>query len=226
MLPSETLKPANSMIASLGTGMHALSSVMRRNTPGNPSASMTFVAASTIGLKMSAGTAGQHYTRFGVPPKGEPVARLKDPVYRRRAEQFFADAVLAAAAFALAFVLRFLDVPFGIPGRYVTMLAESVAVVAIGKSIVFEILGLHRKWWRYFQLPDLWPVVRAAAVASALLIAVFTLAKPYAYNLPRSVVVFDFLLTVAFVGGARLARRTLAERPDRALPRGTRPTLL
>jgi FlaA1/EpsC-like NDP-sugar epimerase len=144
------------------------------------------------------------------------VSRLKDPVYRRRAEQFVADAILAATAFALAFVLRFLDVPFGIPHRYVTMLAGSVAFVAIGKAIVFEVLGLHRKWWRYFQLPDLWPVVRAAAVASGILVAVFTLAKPYAYNLPRSVVVFDFLLTVVLVGGARLARRTLAERPDRA----------
>ncbi len=60
------------------------------------------------------------------------------------------------------------------------MLAGSVAFVAIGKAIVFEVLGLHRKWWRYFQLPDLWPVVRASAVASMLLVAVFTLAKPYA----------------------------------------------
>ncbi|MFL5891796.1 MAG: polysaccharide biosynthesis protein [Solirubrobacterales bacterium] len=154
------------------------------------------------------------------------MARLKDPVYRRRAEQFFADVVLAAAAFALAFVLRFLDVPLGIPARYVTMLAGSVAFVAIGKSIVFEIFGLHRKWWRYFQLPDLWPVVRAAAVASALLIAVFALAKPYAYNLPRSVVVFDFLLTVVLVGGSRLARRTIAERPDRATRRTRRRGLL
>jgi FlaA1/EpsC-like NDP-sugar epimerase len=142
--------------------------------------------------------------------------RLNDPVYKRRAQQFAADAVLAAAAFGLAFVLRFLDVPIGIPHRYVTMLAGSIAFVAIGKSIVFEVMGLHRKWWRYFQLPDMWPVVRAAAVASAILVAVFTLAKPYAYNLPRSVVVFDFLLTVMLLGGARLARRTIAERPDRA----------
>jgi FlaA1/EpsC-like NDP-sugar epimerase len=149
------------------------------------------------------------------------MSRLNDPAYRRRAEQFVADAILAATAFALAFVLRFLDVPFGIPHRYVTMLAGSIAFVAIGKAIVFEILGLHRKWWRYFQLPDLWPVVRAAAVASGILVAVFTLAKPYSYNLPRSVVVFDFLLTVVLVGGARLARRTLAERPDRA-QRGAR----
>jgi FlaA1/EpsC-like NDP-sugar epimerase len=150
-----------------------------------------------------------------------PVRRLKDPVYKRRAQQFAADAVLAAAAFGLAFVLRFLDVPIGIPHRYVTMLAGSIAFVAIGKAIVFEVLGLHRKWWRYFQLPDMWPVVRASVVASMILVAVFTLAKPYDYNLPRSVIVFDLLLTILLVGGARLVRRTIAERPDKAT-RGAR----
>src|SRR5581483_7744864 len=144
------------------------------------------------------------------------VRRLNDPVYKRRAQQFAADAVLAPAAFGLAFVLRFLDVPIGIPHRYVTMLAGSIAFVAIGKAIVFEVLGLHRKWWRYFQLPDMWPVARASLVASMILVAVFTLAKPYDYNLPRSVVVFDLLLTILLVGGARLARRTIAERPDKA----------
>ncbi len=142
-------------------------------------------------------------------------------MFKRRAQQFAADAVLAAAAFGLAFVLRFLDVPIGIPHRYVTMLAGSIAFVAIGKAIVFEVLGLHRKWWRYFQLPDMWPVVRASVVASMILVAVFTLAKPYDYNLPRSVVVFDLLLTILLVGGARLVRRTIAERPDKAT-RGAR----
>jgi FlaA1/EpsC-like NDP-sugar epimerase len=140
----------------------------------------------------------------------------RDPAYRRRALQFVADALLAAAAFALAFRLRFLDAPGGIPDRYWTILTGSIVFVALGKAIVFGVLGLHRKWWRYFQLPDLWPVVRAAAIASGLLVAVFTLAKPYAYSLPRSVVVFDFLLTVFLLGGGRLVRRMVAERPDRA----------
>ncbi len=140
-------------------------------------------------------------------------------VYGRRLLKFGADAVLAAAAFALAFTLRFLDTPGGIPDRYWTMLTGTIAFVAIGKAIVFSLFGLHQKWWRYFQLPDLWPVVRAAAVTSGLLVAVFTLAKPYAYSLPRSVVVFDFLLTIVLVGGGRLARRMIAERPDRAARR-------
>ncbi len=142
-----------------------------------------------------------------------------DGVHRRWALKFTADALLAAASFALAFQLRFLDSPGGIPDRYWTMLAGTVAFVALGKATLFSVLGLNQKWWRYFQLPDLWPVVRAAAVASGLLVAIFTLAKPYAYNLPRSVVVFDFLLTVVLLGGARLARRMIAERPDRATRR-------
>src|SRR6185295_13816647 len=149
-----------------------------------------------------------------------------DHVYGRRFLKFGADALLAAAAFALAFNLRFLDASGGIPDRYWTMLTGTIVFVALGKAAMFSLLGLHQKWWRYFQLPDLWPIVRAAAVTSGLLVAVFTLAKPYPYNLPRSVIVYDFLLTVILVGGARLARRMIDERPDRATRRRTRGVLV
>ena len=69
--------------------------------------------------------------------------RLLDPVYGRRALEFVADALLAAAAFALAFKLRFLDVPGGIPERYEAMLAGSIVFVALGKALVIELFGLH-----------------------------------------------------------------------------------
>ena len=147
------------------------------------------------------------------------MSRLTDPVYRRRALQFGADAVLAAAAFALAFKLRFLDVSGGIPERYEAMLAGSIAFVALGQALVFELFGQHQKWWRYFRLPDLWPLVRTAAIAAGLLVLVFAVAKPYEFDLPRSVVMFDFLLLTTFLGGARLLRRSMAERPERAAAR-------
>ncbi|MET0729954.1 MAG: nucleoside-diphosphate sugar epimerase/dehydratase [Solirubrobacterales bacterium] len=143
------------------------------------------------------------------------MSRLADPVLRRRALEFAADALLCAIAFALAFLLRFLDDGGQIPDRYLTMLAGSVAFVAIGKSLVLELLGQHHQWWRYFRLPDLWPLVRALAVASALLVLVFVLVKPYPDSLPRSVVIVDFILSCALLGGARLARRSFAERPQR-----------
>jgi FlaA1/EpsC-like NDP-sugar epimerase len=141
--------------------------------------------------------------------------RLLDPVYRRRALEFVADALLAATAFALAFKLRFLDVPGGIPDRYETMLIGSIAFVAVGKALVLELLGQHGQWWRYFRLPDLWPLVRALVLASAVMVIVFALLQPYDDSLPRSVVIFDLLLSAVFLGGARLVRRSLAERPTR-----------
>jgi FlaA1/EpsC-like NDP-sugar epimerase len=176
---------------------------------GEPSAPDSTPAAEDVGWRGAASGRLRAYLR----------RQATDGVHRRWALKFAADALLAAASFALAFQLRFLDSPGGIPDRYWTMLAGTIVFVALGKATVFSALGLNQKWWRYFHLPDLWPVVRAAAVASGLLVAIFTLAKPYAYNLPRSVVVFDFLLTVVLLGGARLARRMIAERPDRATRR-------
>src|SRR5918996_3127867 len=98
------------------------------------------------------------------------MSRLTDPVYRRRVLELVADGLLCAAAFALAFKLRFLDVPGGIPERYETMLAGSIVFVAVGKALVLELLGLHQQWWRYFRLHDLWPLLRGIVVASALMV--------------------------------------------------------
>ena len=121
------------------------------------------------------------------------MSRLSNPVYRRRALQFAADALLAAAAFALAFKLRFLDVPGGIPERYETCSRARSPSSRSARRSCSSVFGLHQKWWRYFRLPDLWPLVRAARVAVGLMVLVFAVAKPYADDLPRSVVVFDFL---------------------------------
>jgi FlaA1/EpsC-like NDP-sugar epimerase len=145
--------------------------------------------------------------------------RLNHPVYRNRVVQFAVDALLVALAFFLAFELRFIDEPNGIPNRYETMIAGSIALVAIGKALVFGALGLHQKWWRYSGIGDLWLIARAAAVATLIMVLVFTFAKPFPDSLPRSVVVMDFLLTMALVGGARMAVRFIVERPARAARR-------
>ena len=101
----------------------------------------------------------------------------------------------------------------------IDMLVGSIAFVAIGKAALFGALGLHQKWWRYFGLRDLWVIVRAAALASAAMVVIFTVAKPFDDDLPRSVVVLDFMLTLLFVGGARMAVRFVVERPARTARR-------
>src|SRR6478672_11530610 len=116
--------------------------------------------------------------------------RLNHPVYRNRVLQIAADAVLCALAFFLAFQLRFLDDPHGWPHRYEVLFAQSVGFVVAGKLI-------------------------AVAVASALLVVIFAVAKPFGHTLPRSVEVMDFLLTLLLITGARLAVRLIVERPSR-----------
>ena len=63
--PLETLKPANSMIASLGIGMQADSRVISRKTAASPAEPMNSVATSTIGsttlsVMLASGEEGVH----------------------------------------------------------------------------------------------------------------------------------------------------------------------
>jgi FlaA1/EpsC-like NDP-sugar epimerase len=152
--------------------------------------------------------------------------RFTHPAYRHRAQQFVADALLAALAFILAFGLRFVDAG-GIPERYQEMLWQSVAFVAIGKALIFTLLGLHSKWWRYFLTRDLPALVRATALASAALVVFFTVVQPFDDNLPRSIVIFDFILTTGLLAGARIVTRLWMERPARdAAKRKARKSLI
>ena len=141
--------------------------------------------------------------------------RLNHPVYRNRVLQVAADAALVALAYFLAFQLRFLDQPHGWPHRYEVLFAQSVGFVVAGKLIVFAAFGLYQKWWRYVSGRDFMLILRAVAVASALLVIVFAVAKPFAHTLPRSVEVTDFVLTLILIAGARLGVRLIVERPVR-----------
>ena len=138
--------------------------------------------------------------------------RLNHPVYRTRLLQAAADALLVALAYYLAFRLRFLD-RTDLPHRYWVLFAQSVGFVALIEVTVFAAFGLYQKWWRYVSGRDFLTIGRAVAVASAIVVVLFTVLKPFAHDLPRSVAVMDFLLTLFLVAGARLAVRLIVERP-------------
>ena len=139
--------------------------------------------------------------------------RLNHPVYRNRVLQLAADALLVALAFYLAFRLRFLD-RSDLPHRYWLLFARSVGFVALVKVSVFAAFGLYQKWWRYVSGRDFLTIVRAVAVASAIVVVLFTVLQPFEHNLPRSVAVMDFMLTLLLIAGARLVVRLIVERPS------------
>jgi FlaA1/EpsC-like NDP-sugar epimerase len=142
------------------------------------------------------------------------MGRLNHPVYRTRVLQLCADGILVALAYYLAFRLRFLD-QSDLPHRYWVLFIQSVGFVIALKLIVFAAFGMYQKWWRYVSGRDFLQIVRAVTVSSAILVVAFTVLRPFAHNLPRSVAVMDFLLTLMLVTGARLAVRLIVERPSR-----------
>ncbi len=144
---------------------------------------------------------------------------VHDPVYRHRLVQLLVDAGLVALAYWLAFALRFDQ---GIPARYSDLLWQTIAFVVVGKVLIFAAFGLYEKWWRYVGLRDFEQILKAVVVASLVMVGALYVWSPTDSDLPRSIAVMDGLMTLALIGGVRLAIRSALERPPRGamIPKG------
>jgi FlaA1/EpsC-like NDP-sugar epimerase len=133
------------------------------------------------------------------------------PINRHRLWQLAADGALVAAAWWLAFQLRFDQ---GVPPYYEGFERAILLVVAI-KLGVFVVLGFYNRWWRYVSTRDMWRVVLGVGLASIVVgLALYLVSPVQGIRLPRSVFVLDFLITLVLVAGARVAARTIFERPS------------
>ena len=83
-------------------------------------------------------------------------------ISRYRIWQVVVDAGLLAAAWYLAFWLRF-DTRH--PGLLRAAHGESFAIVIPLGLAVFALFGLYSHWWRYVSIKDMWAVVRGVTVA-------------------------------------------------------------
>jgi FlaA1/EpsC-like NDP-sugar epimerase len=134
---------------------------------------------------------------------------------RHRIWQLAADALMIAAAWYLAFQLRF---DFNVPSFYQRMLNETLWLVLAIKLIVFVAFGFYQRWWRYVSTRDMWRALLGVGVASLIaVVAVYLFYPVEKLRLPRSVAILDPLFLLAFVAGSRLLARTLIERPQSGL---------
>ncbi len=141
------------------------------------------------------------------------------PLHRHSLPQLAIDAVLVAAAYVLAYELRFDQ---GIPARYAQLRDDTVGW-AIGIAlVVFVMFRLEQKWWRYAGQRDFIAIAQACLVGALALAAFIVLSHPVtvrtgagqaAVSAPAGVLALYFLLLLAFVGGARFLARAVYERP-------------
>jgi len=133
------------------------------------------------------------------------------PISRHRLWQVLVDGALIAAAWYLAFRLRFDP---DVPPYYQTLFERSLGIVIGVQLLVFVAFGFYNRWWRYVSTRDMWGAARGVTVACVISSLVVYFANPVSQvRLPRSVAIMDFLLLLAFVAGARMLARTLIERP-------------
>ena len=135
---------------------------------------------------------------------------MRSPVSRHSIWQVSVDAVLVAAAWWLAWSLRFEHRPVDYD-RYLDW--SIVALVVVIKLPVFALCGFYNRWWRYVSTRDMWGAFRGVVLASVAVFLVFTLFEVHRVNVPRGVWFIDLLLCMAFVAGSRLLVRTIVERP-------------
>jgi len=133
------------------------------------------------------------------------------PINRHRIWQLVADGALVAAAWWLAFELRF---DHGVPPYYDTLFKRTLLIVVGIKLLVFILFGFYDRWWRYVSTRDMWGAARGVTVASLVADVTVYFASPVAdVRLPRSIAVMDWLLLLAFIAGSRLIARSVFERP-------------
>jgi len=131
-------------------------------------------------------------------------------VSRHSIWQVGVDAVLVAAAWWLAWSLRFEHRPVYYD-RYLDW--SVVALVVAIKLPVFALSGFYNRWWRYVSTRDMWGAVRGVVLASVAVFLVFTLFEVHRVAVPRGVWFIDLLVCMAFIAGSRLLVRTIVERP-------------
>jgi Predicted nucleoside-diphosphate sugar epimerases len=144
---------------------------------------------------------------------------MRDFVLRGR-HLFIYDVAMTTVAIVLAFLLRFDLSNFG--ANLSTAMPAALLPLAVMPA-VFVVFGLYRREWRYASVQEMYLIVFAVLVGTAVSVVAFLglvfvdFAGTPGY--PRSVFALEALLEIAFVGGGRFAVRASLER--RGLSGGT-----
>jgi len=132
--------------------------------------------------------------------------------------QYVLDVTILAAAFVLAYLIRF---EFHLDATYGTWLLRQLPVVLLFQLSALLLSGVHAFIWRYVGLSEGKVFLRAIVLATIPLIAL-RLALPESlqdFRIPLSVILIDAVLALGGVLSLRVLRRVLWEQGERETKR-------
>ena len=117
------------------------------------------------------------------------------------------DAVAAALAWSLAYLLRF---NFDLPADFAVELQQTVLWVVLMQLVIFWRFHLYRGIWRYASTTDLRRIFMAVMLSAAVVPLMFAMLR-FDLVIPRSVLVINPLLLIVVMGGSRFVYRLWKE---------------
>jgi FlaA1/EpsC-like NDP-sugar epimerase len=136
---------------------------------------------------------------------------MKSTPFIRNRYLLLGDLLLIVVSVFISYALR-LDLPTAFP-VYLPSALFMIGVGLVIKPLVYYFFGLYRRMWIYASIKELKVIAIAVTSASllvaAVMIALFTLGAFFGF--PRSILIIDWLISLAFVGGLRFSMRVLAE---------------
>jgi FlaA1/EpsC-like NDP-sugar epimerase len=115
--------------------------------------------------------------------------------------------VVIPLVYLTAFVLRF-DMP--VPFERLELFVVTVPVLMVLRIATFGYFNLYEGWWRHAGMQDLMDLFKAVTLSSLLFLVVLFLVGDFR-ELPRSLLVLDWLVAMGVFGGARFAVRSARE---------------
>ena len=141
-----------------------------------------------------------------------PIGRLGHQVYRlayrlRQPVAFAAYLAASFVAYALAYDIRF---EFNWPETYTPLFWQTLPVLLLIRLGFGVLLRLSTGRWRFIGTRDLFRLLAATALGSFLFFFI-TWYGAYETRVPRSIIVFEGVLTVLLIGGGWVVYRTAYE---------------
>jgi FlaA1/EpsC-like NDP-sugar epimerase len=117
------------------------------------------------------------------------------------------DAIAAALAWSLAYLLRF---NFELPPNFAAELHQTVYWVVALQMVIFWRFNLYRGIWRYASTTDLRRIFLAVMLSAAAIPLMFWMLR-LDLVIPRSVLIINPLLLILMMGGSRFVYRLWKE---------------